>query len=200
MAEHIEQRDLLMGGAAAAMFLITVAIGLSTWLAALLAMASYAAMVTLWPRRNGQGSRDAQQLQCAFQAALANAEAIREIQPWIASPSARYQVGRILERTDQVLAVMQEDRNLTAAPLFNDHLLTPTCSLVMEYVRLSKRGISSATDLLEKTETHTLPRIERAIDTFYERLHRSHVVDLATFGEILDLDLDHVAMSSRRFT
>jgi hypothetical protein len=199
MAEHIEQRDLLTGGAAAAMFLITVAIGLNPWLAALLAVVSYAAMVAFWPRRNGQGSHDAQQ-QRAFQAALANAEAIREIQPWIANPSARYQVGRILERTDQVLAVMQEDRNLTAAPLFNDHLLTPTCSLVMEYVRLSKRGISSANDLLEKTETHTLPRIERAIDTFYERLHRSHVVDLATFGEILDLDLDHVAMSSRRFT
>jgi hypothetical protein len=201
MAEHIEQPDLLKGGAAAAVFLITVAIGLSPWLAAPLAMASYAAMVLLWPRREGNGANEAQMQQRAFQEALANAEAIRVLQPWIAKPSARYQIGRILERTDQVLAVMLEDNNLTAAPLFNDHLMTPTRSLLMEYVRLSKREIGGAADLLEKIETQTLPHIERTIDTFYERLHRSHVVDLATFDDVLDLNLERIATtSSRRLT
>jgi hypothetical protein len=201
MAGYLEQRDLFKGGAAAAVFLLTVANGLTPWLAASLAVVTYAAMVLLWPRGNGNEANEAQRQQRAFQAALANAEAIRVLQPCIAKPSARYLVGRILERTDQVLAVMREDNNLTAAPLFNDHLLSPTRSLVKEYVRLSKRGISGASDLLEKIETQTLPHIERTIDTFYERLHRSHVVDLATFDDVLDLNLERIATtSSRRLT
>ena len=97
--------------------------------------------------------------------------------------------------------MIREDGNLAAAPLFNDLLLAPARSLLMEYVRLSNRGIRSADDLLEKTETHDLPRIEEAIDTFYERLHRSHVVDLATLSEVLELNLESIATtSSRRFT
>jgi hypothetical protein len=201
MAGHFEQRDLLKGGAAAAMFLFTVANGLTPWLAAPLAVVTYLALVLLWPRRDGFEAPDARRQQRAFQAALANAAAIRGLQAWIVDPLARDQVGRIVERADQVLAVMCEDNDLTAAPLFSDHLLTPTRSLLMEYVRLSKRGISDAGDLLEKTETQYLPRIERSIDTFYERLHRSHVVDLATFGEVLELNLDRISTtSSRRLT
>ena len=166
-------------------------LGLTPWLAILLAVATYAAIVLLRPRPAPDETVDeAHRQHLAFQAALANAEAIRALQARIARPAVREQVGRILDRIAQVLAVIQEDGNLAAAPLFNDHLLAPVRALLTEYVRLSNREISSASELLEKTETHDLPRIERAIDTFYERLHRSHVVDLATLGEMLELNLE----------
>ena len=202
MAGHLKQRDLLAGGAAAAMLLLTVALGLTPWLAIPLAAATYAGFALLRPLPELDRAVDeAHRQHLAFQAAFANAEAIRALQPGIANPAAREQVGRILDRIAQVLAVMREDGNLAAAPLFNDHLLAPARALLTEYVRLSNRGISSAGDLLEKTETHDLPRIERAIDTFYERLHRSHVVDLATLSEVLELNLESIATtSSRRFT
>jgi hypothetical protein len=199
MAGHLAQRDLMAGSAAAAVLLLAVALGLSPWLAIPIAIATYAGIALLRPRTNDDEALNEAHLQhLAYQAALANAEAIGALQPRIANPAVREQVGRILDRIAQVQAVMGEDDNLAAAPLFNDHLLTPARALLTEYVRLSNRGISSAGDLLEKIETHDLPRIERAIVTFYERLHRSHVVDLATLGEVLELNLDHIATTSYR--
>jgi hypothetical protein len=201
MAGSLAHRDLLAGGAAVALLLLALANGLTPWLAIPLAMATYAGIVLLRLRPGHDETDDeAHRQRLAFEAALANAEAMRALQPRIARPAVREQVGRILDRTAQVLAVMREDDNLEAAPIVNDHLLAPARALLTEYVRLSTRGISSAGDLLEKTETHDLPRIERAIDTFYERLHRSHVVDLATLGEVLELNLDTITTaSSRRF-
>lgn len=199
MAGHMAQRDLMAGGAAAAVLLLAVALGLSPWLAIPLAVVTYAGIALLRPRPNEDEARnEAHRQHLAYQAAVANAEAIGALQPQIANPAVREQVGRILGRIAQVQAVMKEDGNLAAAPLFNDHLLTPTRALLTEYVRLSNRGIRSAGDLLEKAETHDLPRIERTIETFYERLHRSHVVDLATLGEVLELNLDHIATTSSR--
>jgi hypothetical protein len=201
MAGHLAQRDLLAGGAAAALLLLAIANGLTPWLAIPLAMLTYAGIVLLRSHPEHDATVDETHRQhLAFQAALANVEVIRALQLRIAEPSAREQVGRILDRIEQVLAVMREDGNLVAAPLFNDRLLAPARALLTEYVRLSNRGITSAGDLLEKTETHDLPRIERAIETFYERLHRWHVVDLATLGEVLELNLESIATtSSRRF-
>ena len=202
MAGHQTQRDLLGGGAAAALLLLTtVVFDLTPWLAIPIAMVTYAGFVLLRPRQAHDVTDEPHRQHLACQEALANAEAIRALQPRIAEPAVREQVGCILERITQVLAVMREDGNLTALALFNDHLLVPARALLTEYVRLSNRGISSAGDLLEKTETHDLPRIGRAIDTFYERLHRSHMVDLATLGEVLELNLEHITTtSSRRFT
>jgi hypothetical protein len=202
MDGHLWRRDLLAGGAAAAMLLLAVALGLTPWLAIPLAVVTYAGIVLL-PSRAARDEPvdEAHRQRLAFQAALADLEAIRALQPRIDNPPVREQVGRILDRTAQVLAVMREDGKLAVAPLFVDHLLEPARALLTEYVRLSNRGITSAGDLLEKTETHDLPRIEQAIDTFYERLHRSHMVDLATLGEVLELNLEHIATtSSRRFT
>jgi hypothetical protein len=202
MAAWFLHADLLAGGLAAALLLLAIRFGAAPWLAIVMAVAVYAGIVLLRSRSAPAATVDeAQRQHLAFQSALANAEAIRALQPRIANPAAREQVERILDQIAQVLAVMRDDGNLAAAPLFNDHLMAPARALLTEYVRLSNRGINSAGDLLEKTETQGLPRIERAIDSFYERLHRSHVVDLATLGELLELNLERIATtSSRRFT
>jgi hypothetical protein len=202
MAGHLTLRDLMAGGAAVALLLIAVALRLTHWLAIPLAIATYTAVLWVWPRAGEDEIVDeADSQQVALEAALANAMVLDSLQRRIPKPEVREQVGRILDRSAQVLAVIQEDGTLAAAPLFNDYLLTPVRALLTEYVRLSGRGISSAGALLEKTEKHDLPLIERAIDTFYERLHRSHVIDLAILGEVLELNLESIGTtSSRRFT
>jgi len=202
MAGHVSQRELLAGGAAIAVLFNGLVIGLTPWLSIPLAVVTYTAIVLLRPRPIPDATvEEAHRQHLALQEAIANAEAIRVLHTRIANPAAHEQVGRILNRIAQVMAVMLEDGALAAMPLFNDRLLAPVRALLTEYVRLSSREISSAQELLEKTETHDLPRIERAIETFYERLHRSHIVDLATLSEVLDINLDSIATtSSRRFT
>jgi hypothetical protein len=93
---------------------------------------------------------------------------------------------------------MRVDRNLAAAPLFNDQVLEPVASLLTEYVRLSTRGVRSADELLEKTETRDLPMVEQALAAFYETLHRSSVVDLAALGDVLEINLESFAASAPR--
>lgn len=202
MAGRIARGDLLAGGFATALLLLTLWLGLTPWLAIPLAVVAYAGIALLPPRLTHDAPIDeAHRQRLAYQAARDNTEAIRALQPRIANPAVREQVGRILDQATRVLAVIREDDNLAVAPLFNDHVLAPARALLTEYVRLLNRGVSSAGDLLDKAETHDLPLIERAIDTFYERLHRSHVVDLATLSEVLELNLETITTaSSRRFT
>ncbi len=203
MARRLGQGDLLAGGAAAALLLLVVALGVTPWLAVPLAVATYAGVVLLRPRRerHDEAIDEARREELAYQAALANAAAIRALQPQIAKPAVREQVGRILDRSAQVLLVMREDGNLAAAPTFNDQLLAPFHALLTEYVRLSSRGVRSADGLLEKTETRDLPLIERAVDAFYEQLHRANLIDLATLGDVLEVNLESIrATTPRRVT
>lgn len=189
----------MAGSAAVALLMLAIALRLTQWLAIPLAVATYIAIVWLWPHDGeDEGVDESQSHQLALKAALANAVVLDSLRQRIPKPEVREQVGRIVDRSAQVLAVIQEDGTLAAAPLFNDHLLAPVRALLSEYVRLSGRGISSAGALLDKTETYDLPRIERAIDTFYERLHRSHMVDFATLGEVLDLNLESIGTTSSR--
>lgn len=201
MAGHVQSRELLAGGAAIAMLLTTVAIGLTPWLAIPLAVGTYLGIAWLWPRQPDPATTETTRQRLALQEAWSNAEAIRSLHQRIPSPEVREQVGRILERIARILEVIREDGNLVAAPIVNDHLLVPFRALMTEYVRLANRDISGAGYLLEKTESQDLPRVEQAIDFFYERLNRSHMVDLETLGEVLDLNLESIATtSSRRFT
>jgi len=198
MADRLVQRDLMAGGTAAALLLITVTLGVPQVLAILIAALTY---VGLRRRLHWRvGDDEVAQYHLAYQAACANAAAIRALQPRITMPVARERADRILDRITLILAAMREDGTVAAAPLFNEQLLVPLRALLTECVRLSSRGVTSAEELLKETETRDLPLIEQAVDGFYERLHRSHVVDLATLRELLDLNLERIAaVSPRRF-
>ncbi len=201
MAGRPRQGDFLAGGAAAATLLMLVfLLGVTPWAAIPLAISTYVALVLLPKRRTRQDETiDAVRRQhLAYQAAVAEAAAIRVLVPRIGKPAVREQVGNILNRTIRVLVVMREDRNLAALPLFDQQLLEPFHSLLIEYVRLSDRGIRSADGLLEKIETRDLPMVEQAVDAFYEQLHRPHVVDPATLGEVLEFNLESIAATTPR--
>ena len=194
MAGRVGQGELLAGGAAAALFLVAVALSISSWLAILLALTTYAGVVLLWPRRSRRAAAgdDARRQHLAYQSALANASAIRMLAQRIAKPAVREHVDRILGRIARVLAAMREDGSLAAAPVFDEQLLTPFRAVLTEYVRLAGRGVRSADGLLERTESRDLALIEQAVDTFYEQLHRGHMIDLATLSDVLELNLGSI--------
>lgn len=202
---HLRQGDLVAGGAAAAsLLLLAFPLGLHPLLAVLLAGAVYLGLALLLPRRTRrplEPDDDLRQQQLAFQAAVANLVAIRTLALRIAKPEVLLQVDRIADRTGRVLAVMREDRNLTAASVFNGQLVEPFRAILTRYILLANREVKSAEAELERIETHGLPTIERAVDAFYEKLHRAHVVDLATLREVLEFNLESIdATSPRRFT
>jgi non-ribosomal peptide synthetase component F len=193
--------DLIAGGAAAAVLLLVVALGVSPLLAVPLAVAIYAGTRLLQPsreRRRDKTKDETGRQERAYQTALANVVAIRALASRIAKPAVRDQVGRIADQTDRILAVMREDHNLAAAPLLNDRLLETSVALLTTYVRLSTRSVRSADALIEKTETHNLPLIEQATVAFYEQLHRGDVVDLAALGEVLEFSLEGIVATRPR--
>jgi hypothetical protein len=220
MARRFGQGDLLAGGAAAAAFLLLVfPLGLTPWLAIPPAIATYAVVVLLPPlvRPNGLGSWHSQwqrwphndireatpeeRAYVAFEPLRANAAEIRALVPRIAKPAVREQVDRLLGRITSVIVVMRDDGSLAAAPILNDQLVEPFRSILDKYVLLSSRQVRSAEAELEQIETYGLPTIERSVDAFYEKLHRGHLVDLATLREVLEFNLESIDETSpRRFT
>jgi hypothetical protein len=202
MAGHLRRGDVLAGGVAAvALPLLVFVVGVTPWGAIPLAVAIYAGLMLLRPRggrRRDEAGDDAVRQRLAHEAARANAVAIRALGLRIPKPAVRDQVGRIADLADRVLAVMRADQNLAAAPPFNDRVLEPARSLLAAYVHLSTRGVRGAGALLEKTETRDLPMIEQAVGAYYEKLHRASVVDLATLGEVLELNLESIAASRPR--
>jgi DNA-binding CsgD family transcriptional regulator len=179
--------------AVAALLLLENAFGLTLWLAVPLALAIYVALVLVWLPRLGHRpdapGNSAGPEELAHQAALANVAAIRVLEPRIVTPVVCDGARHIADRADRILAVMREDGALAAAPLFHDRLLAPSAALLTEYVWLSEWDLTSADGILARFETHDLPRIERAIDAFCEKLNRAHVVDLTALGEVLDANL-----------
>ncbi|MGH2558239.1 MAG: hypothetical protein ACRDJH_04175 [Thermomicrobiales bacterium] len=177
--------------------LLVFTLGVRPWLAIVLTAATYAGVVLVRPRTErlqGETVDDASREQLAYQTALANAAAIRALAPRIAKPAVREQVGRISDQIDRVLAAMREDSTLAAASLFNERLLETLKSILSDYVLLTTRGIKSADAVLAKTEMRDLPTIEQAVIAFYEKLHRALVVNLAALGDVLEFNLEGIAV------
>jgi hypothetical protein len=193
--------ELVAGGAAAAVLLLVVALGVTPLLAVPLAVAIYAGMRLLQPsrqRRRDAANDDAGWQEHAYQTALANVATIRALASRTAKPAVRDQLGRIADQTDRILAVMREDHNLAAAPLFNDRLLERFVPLLAKYVRLSTRGVRSADAVIEKTEAHELPLFEQAAVAFYEQYHRGDVGDLAALSDVLEFSLEDIVITRPR--
>lgn len=149
----------------------------------LLALLAYAGIMLVRP--SVPGSKDINpeeehaRLKVAYQSVLAKATAIRTMGDGIQKPEVRATVRRIADQSDQILTAMREDQQFVAAPLFSEQLLPPTEDLLESSIRLSRRGIKSADELLVRNETQDLPMIEQAAQTFYERMHCDSIVDLA---------------------
>jgi hypothetical protein len=160
------------------------------WVAILLAVATYIGIALMRPAREPAIDTSDLEQKLAFQSAVLHLAAIRDLESQVPKQEIQAQIHRIAGRIVQVLEVMDEDKMLGAAVPFNERLLEPFHMLLAEYVRLSARGVKTAEHLLQKAETHDLPLIERAVESFYEKLNRGIVIDLATHAEILSLDIE----------
>jgi hypothetical protein len=199
MASRIGQSDLLAGGVAAVLLLLlALVLNVPVWLAILLAAAVYFGIALVRPQLESVPDPSRDEHQVAYESALRHLDVVRRLEPRVAKADVRAQVDRIASRVEQVLAVIEEDRMLAAAEPFNERLVEPFAVLLDEYVRLSGRGLRSAERLLERAENHDLPLLEGAIDTFYERLHRGTLVDLATHAEMLEINIESLNMISPR--
>jgi hypothetical protein len=158
----------------------------------------YIGIVLVRPQLQPAPEPPADEHRLAYEAAIRHLESVRRLEPHVARPEVRARVRNIVNRVEQVLAVMEEDHMLAAATPFNERLVEPFAVLLDEYVRLSGRRVRSAERLLERAESHDLPLIERAVDTFYERLHRSTLVDLATHRDLLELNIESLDTISLR--
>jgi hypothetical protein len=217
MAGSVRHGDLLAGGVAAITLLLLVfALDLTPWLAVPLAVSAYLGIALLrrsrpgwryttwggWPLNVIRGTT-AEEIAYvrAYEEAAASVAAIRALTRDVTKLPVRAHVERILDRVDQILTVMRMDGKLDRAAVFNDQLLELFRSILTEYVVLSTRQVKSAGELLDKIENHDLPLVERVTDDFYEQLHRREMIDLATFSDVLELNLDSIrATTPRRVT
>lgn len=189
--------DLPAGVIAALAFLaITFLLHLPLWAGIPLAVAVYAAVTLLRPRAAEDAAADAegQAALAAYKEALTRAQEIRLSAGRIGKPAVKAEALAFCDRADQVLAAIQADDNLPAAPIFLDRLLNPTRELVDDYVRLAARAVPGSEAALIRSETHDLPLVRKAADSFYEQLHRDSLVDLAALSETLEFNLDNVTM------
>jgi hypothetical protein len=197
MIGRFGQGELLAGGAAAALLLLLVfAFDLNPLLAILLAVMTYGGTALLRAQNvapTDETIDESHSRQRAYETAIDHLGSIRKQESQIANEAVRIQVGRIADMSDRILVAMWEDQNLTAAPLFDSQLLAPFDALLTQYVRLSNRGVRSADEVLRKAESHDLPMIERAAEVFYEKLHRANMVDMATLGDVLELNLESIS-------
>ena len=195
MARPLVHTELWAGGIAAGLLLLLVAVfGTAPWLAILLAVGAYGG-VLLTLSNAVPATEPPGDAQLAFAAAQANLESVRKLESVIPDPDVRSQVSRIGDRVSRSLLAMEEDGMLAAAIPLNEHLLEPYVVLLGEYVRLSARDVRSAGDLLRRAETHDFPIIEVAMDSFYEKLNRGNIVDLATQAEMLSLHIESLELT-----
>jgi hypothetical protein len=197
MVSRLVHSDLFAGVSAAILLLLLVfALDVPVWLAVMLAASVYIGITLIRPQWDPPPLLDVHQE--AYEAALRHLDAVRRLEPRIASAEMRDRVHGVVTRVQQVLDVMEEDGLLDAAHVFCERLVEPFAVLVDEYVRIAERGVRGAQPLLERAETHDLPLIEGAVDRFYERLHRGSLVELASHAEMLELNLESLNMIAIR--
>jgi hypothetical protein len=196
MKQRLLSGDLVAGAGAAVLFLVLLVAGLSIPIAIVLAILAYVGIVLVRPqsaaRKGDSPAEAAEKEQLAYQTSVAKVAAIRELATRIQKEGTRDLVVRIADQSDRILAAMKEDNNFTAAPLFLEQLLEPTEALLETYVRLSTRGVKAADELLARNESQDLPMIERAARTFFEKMHRDSIVDLAALSDVLEFNLENM--------
>lgn len=192
MGRLVVGTNLLAGGAAAALLVVLVfVLDLPLWLAALLAVATFAAVVLIRP---GAGAIAAGADRAALERELrrgANVVAeLRRLARDIPTPAAKGRVLAVCDSADRILAVLQEDRpEPETAASFVERYLLPANRLIAQYARVADRGLAAAAPALAKIEESDLPLLDRKLRELYDGLHRGDVIDLEVASEMLEFDL-----------
>lgn len=125
----------------------------------------------------------------SYQIARSKIARLRELRNGISDQDVRAWIDGYQRQAGAILAVIEEDRKLRAAPLFLQGNVLPSEELLQEYARLERRNVQAAKPILERIKRENLPLIRRATDDFYEQLHQIDVIEIDTLSERLEYNL-----------
>ena len=100
------------------------------------------------------------------------------------------QMARILGRTDQLIAAIEEDKQFDAAPMLLD-LMETTIELLTPYAKAIRRGLDGydVHDGLRRD----LAILERALDLLWEKVNQETLASLSAISEMIAFDLEGIA-------
>lgn len=104
-----------------------------------------------------------------------------------ATQELAFQVCAGADRVAEALAMDNAESQLVT--WFIERYVEPTETLLGQYARLERRGVSAAEPTLRKVETEDLPLLESKLDTLYQQLHRGDLVSLQVASEMLEFGL-----------
>ena len=126
----------------------------------------------------------------AFASAAERTAQLRKLARGIQDGDVRAWLDQFCDKSDAILAVIQEDRKLRAAPLFLQGVVIPAEQLLQDYARLERRNVAAAKPVLARVESENLPLITKATDDFYQQLHQTDVIEIDTLSERLEYNLN----------
>lgn len=108
----------------------------------------------------------------------------------IENPATQELAFRVCAGADRVAeALALDNAESQLVTWFIERYVEPTETLLGQYARLERRGVSAAEPTLRKVETEDLPLLESKLDTLYQQLHRGDLVSLQVASEMLEFGL-----------
>jgi hypothetical protein len=108
----------------------------------------------------------------------------------IENPETQELAFRVCAGADRVAeALAMDNAESQLVTWFIERYVEPTETLLGQYARLERRGVSAAEPTLRKVETEDLPLLESKLDTLYQQLHRGDLVSLQVASEMLEFGL-----------
>jgi HAMP domain-containing protein len=189
------QQDLVRGLIAGLLLLLVLALGASLWLALPISMIAYGGMRLMAGSTNHTPSTDSvNHRPRTGRDALALCQTLRPSITMLSfglddgRPAA--QITRVLCRTDQLIAAIEEDKQFDAAPMLLD-LMETMIELLTPYAKAIRRGLDGYD--VQESLLRDLAILERALDLLWEKVNQETLASLSAISEMIEFNLEGIA-------
>ncbi|HEX3304503.1 MAG TPA: hypothetical protein VHR64_16575 [Thermomicrobiales bacterium] len=189
------QQDLVRGLIAGLLLLLVLALGASLWLALPISMIAYGGMRLMAGSTNHTPSTDSvNHRPRTGRDALALCQTLRPSITMLSfglddgRPAA--QITRVLCRTDQLIAAIEEDKQFDAAPMLLD-LMETMIELLTPYAKAIRRGLDGYD--VHESLLRDLAILERALDLLWEKVNQETLASLSAISEMIEFNLEGIA-------
>jgi hypothetical protein len=189
------QQDLVRGLIAGLLLLLVLALGASLWLALPISMIAYGGMRIMAGSTNHTPSTDSvNHRPRTGRDALALCQTLRPSITMLSfglddgRPAA--QITRVLCRTDQLIAAIEEDKQFDAAPMLLD-LMETMIELLTPYAKAIRRGLDGYD--VQESLLRDLAILERALDLLWEKVNQETLASLSAISEMIEFNLEGIA-------
>jgi HAMP domain-containing protein len=189
------QQDLVRGLIAGLLLLLVLALGASLWLALPISMIAYGGMRLMAGSTNHTPSTDSvNHRPRTGRDALALCQTLRPSITMLSfglddgRPAA--QITRVLCRTDQLIAAIEEDKQFETAPMLLD-LMETMIELLTPYAKAIRRGLDGYD--VHESLLRDLAILERALDLLWEKVNQETLASLSAISEMIEFNLEGIA-------